>query len=164
IDLYKTWSAYDVETPGVFIAVASIHGGTMEVANRFAEILRSKGVERVEVSDLCRSDFAENVEDAFRHSHLVLAAATYDGGLFTPMCEFLHRLKIKGYSNRKVALIENGSWAPCAARIMCEQLESMKNVEVVKPWVTIKSRMKRADIPNLTSLADNLIAKTSIDN
>lgn len=164
IDLYKTWSAYEVETPGVFIAVASIHGGTMEVANRFAEILRSKGVERVEVSDLCRSDFAENVEDAFRHSHLVLAAATYDGGLFTPMCEFLHRLKIKGYSNRKVALIENGSWAPCAARIMCEQLESMKNVEVVKPWVTIKSRMKRDDIPNLISLADNLIAKTSIDN
>ena len=108
LGLYKIWSRYDVETDGIFIACASIHGGTLAAAEKLADILRSKGAERVVVSDLCRSDFAENVEDAFRHSKLVLAASSYDGGVFTPMYEFLHRLQIKGYCNRKVAILENG--------------------------------------------------------
>lgn len=154
LDLYKTWSNYAVETEGIFIACASIHGGTMAAAEKLAEILRSKGAERVVVSDLCRSDFAENVEDAFRHSKLVLAASSYDAGVFTPMYEFLHRLQIKGFCNRKVALIENGSWAPSAGRVMKEMLSTMNGIELVEPMVTIKSRMKQSDIPVLESLAD----------
>ncbi len=157
IDLYKTWSSYAVETEGIFIACASIHGGTMVAAQKLAEILRAKGAPRVEVSDLCRSDFAENVEDAFRHSKLVVAASSYDAGLFTPMYEFLHRLQIKGFCNRKVAIIENGSWAPSAGRVMKEMLSAMSNIEIVEPMVTIRSRMKAADIPALESLAQALL-------
>lgn len=157
IDLYKTWSSYAVETEGIFIACASIHGGTMAAAEKLADILRAKGAPRVEVSDLCRSDFAENVEDAFRHSKLVLAASSYDAGLFTPMYEFLHRLQIKGFCNRKVAIIENGSWAPSAGRVMKEMLSTMSNIEIVEPMVTIKSRMKQTDIPALESLASALL-------
>ena len=157
INLYTIWSNYAVETEGVFIACASIHGGTMVAAEKLAEILRSKGVERVVVSDLCRSDVAENVEDAFRHSKLVVAASSYDAGLFTPMYDFLHRLQMKGFCNRKVAIIENGSWAPSAGRVMKEMLSAMNGIEVVEPMVTIKSRMKQSDIPALESLASALI-------
>lgn len=155
--LYDTWSKYDVETQGVFIACASIHGGTLEAAEKLAAILREKGAPKVEVVELSRTDFAENVEDAFRHSHLVLAAASYDGGLFTPMHQFLHLLQAKGYTRRKVALIENGSWAPCAARVMKEMLSQMKDVEVVDRVVTIRSRMKTSDIPALEALADDIL-------
>jgi len=154
LSLYNTWCRYEVETEGIFIACASIHGGTMEAAQKLAEILRAKGAGKVEVSDLCRSDFAENVEDAFRHSKLVLAASSYDAGVFTPMYEFLHRLQIKGFCNRKVAIIENGSWAPSAGRVMKEMLSAMNGIEIVEPMVTIKSRMKASDIPALESLAD----------
>ena len=157
INLYTIWSNYAVETEGVFIACASIHGGTMVAAEKLAEILRTKGVERVVVSDLCRSDVAENVEDAFRHSKLVVAASSYDAGLFTPMYDFLHRLQIKGFCNRKVAIIENGSWAPSAGRVMKEMLSAMSGIEIVEPMVTIKSRMKQSDIPALESLASALI-------
>ena len=157
INLYTIWSNYAVETQGVFIACASIHGGTMVAAEKLAEILRAKGVERVVVSDLCRSDIAENVEDAFRHSIMVCCASSYDAGLFTPMYDFLHRLQIKGYCNRKVALVENGSWAPSAGRVMREMLSSMSNIEIVEPMVTIKSRMKESDIPALDSLASALL-------
>ena len=157
INLYNIWSNYAVETQGVFIACASIHGGTMVAAEKLAEILRAKGVERVVVSDLCRSDIAENVEDAFRHSVMVCCASSYDAGLFTPMYDFLHRLQIKGYCNRKVALVENGSWAPSAGRVMREMLSSMSNIEIVEPMVTIKSRMKESDIPALDSLASALL-------
>ena len=157
ISLYNIWCNYDVETEGIFIACASIHGGTLAAAEKLADILRAKGAERVVVSDLCRSDFAENVEDAFRHSKLVVAASSYDAGVFTPMYEFLHRLQIKGFCNRKVAIVENGSWAPSAGRVMKEMLSSMSNIEIVEPMVTIKSRMKQADIPALESLADALL-------
>ena len=157
INLYNIWSNYAVETEGIFIACASIHGGTLAAAEKLAEILRAKGAERVVVSDLCRSDFAENVEDAFRHSKLVVAASSYDAGVFTPMYEFLHRLQIKGFCNRKVAIIENGSWAPSAGRVMKEMLSSMSNIEIVEPMVTIKSRMKAADIPALEELASALL-------
>ena len=157
INLYTIWSNYAVETEGVFIACASIHGGTMVAAEKLAEILRAKGVQRVVVSDLCRSDIAENVEDAFRHSIMVCCASSYDAGLFTPMYDFLHRLQIKGYCNRKVALVENGSWAPSAGRVMKEMLSAMNGIEIVEPMVTIRSRMKQADIPALESLASALI-------
>ena len=156
INLYTIWSNYAVETEGVFIACASIHGGTMVAAEKLAEILRAKGVKRVVVSDLCRSDIAENVEDAFRHSVMVCCASSYDAGLFTPMYDFLHRLQIKGYCNRKVGLVENGSWAPSAGRVMKEMLSAMNGIEIVEPMVTIRSRMKEADIPALEALADSL--------
>ncbi|MBO7510062.1 MAG: FprA family A-type flavoprotein, partial [Bacteroidales bacterium] len=157
IDLYDIWSRYAVETEGVFIACASIHGGTLAAAEKLAELLEEAGAPKVEVVDLSRTDFAENVEDAFRHSKLVLASASYDGGLFTPMHEFLHRLQIKGYSHRKVALLENGSWAPSAARVMSEMICEMKDVELIEPVVTIRSRMKENDIPALKALAEAIV-------
>ncbi|MBR1576448.1 MAG: MBL fold metallo-hydrolase [Bacteroidales bacterium] len=157
LSLYDTWSRYEPETEGVFIACASIHGGTLEAASRLADILREKGVPKVVLSDLCRSDIAENVEDAFRYPKMVLAAASYDAGLFTPMYDFLHRLQIKGYCKRRVALLENGSWAPSAARVMKEMLGTMKEVTVVDPAVTIRSRLKAADIPAIEALADTLL-------
>ncbi|MBR4842161.1 MAG: FprA family A-type flavoprotein [Bacteroidaceae bacterium] len=153
ISLYGTWSSYMPETEGVFIACASIHGGTMEVARKLEELLSAKGM-KTSLSDICRSDFAENVEDAFRYSGMILAASSYDGGLFTPMHEFLHRLQIKGYSNRTVGLVENGSWAPSAGRVMKEMLGTMKNVTVIDPIVTIRSRMKAQDMDSLCKLAD----------
>ena len=157
IGLYDTWSRYAVETEGIFIACASIHGGTLEAAEKLAEILRAKGAPRVEVSDLCRSDFAENVEDAFRHGTLVLAASSYDAGLFTPMVGFLHRLRIKGFCNRRVGLMENGSWAPTAGREMKRLLAEMSGIELVEPMVTLRSRLKSTDLPALEALADALM-------
>ena len=159
ISLYDTWSRYAPESEGIFIAVASIHGGTLAAAEKLADILRAKGAKKVVLSDLCRSDFAENVEDAFRYPAVILAASSYDAGLFTPMYEFIHRLQIKGYSKRRVALLENGSWAPSAARVMKEMLGSMKEIELVGPVVTIRSRMKASDIPALESLADAILAQ-----
>ena len=158
ISLYDTWSRYEPESEGIFIACASIHGGTMEAARKLAEILKVKGAAKVVLSDLCRSDLAENVEDAFRYPTMVLAAASYDAGLFTPMHDFLHRLQVKGYSKRRVALVENGSWAPSAARVMKEMLGTMKDVALVEPVVTIRSRLKTADLPALETLADALLA------
>ena len=159
IGLYDTWSRYDVETEGVFIACASIHGGTLAAAERLAEILRAKGAPKVSVADLSRDDMAEAIEDAFRMSKLVVAAASYDGGVFPPMHDFLHHIQIKGYQRRRVAIIENGSWAPCAGRVMREMLSQMKQVEIVEPMVTLWSRMKHADEAALEALADALLAE-----
>jgi len=156
LGLYDMWSRYTPESDGVFIACASIHGGTMEAARKMAELLRSRGVEDVKVTDLCRTDVSYAVADAFRYRTVVLAASSYDGGVFSPMYDFLHRLQIKAWANHRVALIENGSWAPSAARVMKEMLSSMKNIEVVEPVVTIRSRMKATDMPALENLADNL--------
>ena len=158
ISLYDTWSKYAPESEGVFIACASIHGGTLKAAEKLADILRAKGAKKVVLSDLCRSDVAENVEDAFRYPTMIIAASSYDAGLFTPMYEFLHRLQIKGYSNRRVAIVENGSWAPSAARVMVEMVGTMKNIELVDQVVTIRSRMKASDIPALESLADAVLS------
>jgi flavorubredoxin len=157
ISLYDTWSRYAPESEGIFIAVASIHGGTLEAAEKLADILRAKGAKKVVLSDLCRSDVAENVEDAFRYPTMILAASSYDAGLFTPMYEFIHRLQIKGYSNRRIALVENGSWAPSAARVMKEMVGTMKNIDLVEQVVTIRSRMKSTDLPALESLADAVL-------
>ena len=157
IGLYDTWSKYEVETEGIFIAYASIHGGTKKVAEKLAEILREKGAPKVSIADLCRDDMAEAVEDAFRMSKLVVAAASYDADVFPPMHDFLHHLKLKAYQKRRVGIIENGSWAPCAGRVMKGMLEGMKEIEIVEPMVTIRSTMKQADIPALEALADAML-------
>ena len=157
IGLYDTWSKYEVETEGVFIAYASIHGGTKKAAEKMAEILRAKGAPKVSIADLCRDDMAEAVEDAFRMSKLVVAAASYDADVFPPMHDFLHHLKLKAYQKRRVGIIENGSWAPCAGRVMKGMLETMKEIEIVEPMVTIRSAMKQGDIPALEALADAML-------
>ena len=157
IGLYDTWSKYEVETEGVFIAYASIHGGTKKVAEKLAEILRAKGAPKVSIADLCRDDMAEAVEDAFRMGKLVVAAASYDADVFPPMHDFLHHLKLKAYQKRRVGIIENGSWAPCAGRVMKGMLETMKEIEIVEPMVTIRSAMKQGDIPALEALADAML-------
>ena len=159
LGLYKTWGAYEVETKGVLVAYASIHGGTKAAAEYVADILRQKGAGKVAVTDLSRDDMAEAVEDAFRMGHMVLAAASYDGNVFPPMYDFLHHLQMKGFQNRRVAIVENGSWAPTAGKIMRQMLEGMKEIDIVEPIVTIVSRMKEADKPKLEALADSLIAK-----
>ena len=158
IALYDTWSKYEPETDGVFVAYASIHGGTAIAANRLAEMLREKGAKKVVVTDLSRCDMAEAVEDAFRYSHMVVCAASYDADVFPPMHDFLHHLKIKNFQNRKVAIMENGSWAPTAGRVMRTMLEGMKNIEIVEPMVTIRSRMNDGDAPAMEQLASNLLS------
>ena len=156
LDLYNTWSSYQPESKGVFIAYASIHGNTAYAAEQFAEMLRNKGVENVVITDLSRCDIAEAVEDAFRYDRMVLAAASYDAGVFPIMQDFLHHLQAKAFQNRTVGLIENGSWAPTAAKTMRNILETMKNITIVEPVVTIKSVLKETDIPALDQLADAL--------
>lgn len=156
LDLYNTWSSYQPESKGVFIAYASIHGNTAVAANRFADMLRDKGVEKVIVTDLSRCDISEAVEDAFRYDRMVLAAASYDAGVFPIMQDFLHHLQAKAYQNRTIGLIENGSWAPTAARTMRGILDTMKNITIVEPVVTIKSALKESDIPALEELANAL--------
>ena len=158
IGLYDIWSKYEPETEGVLVAYASIHGGTAVAAERLADILRSKGAPKVVVTDLSRCDMAEAVEDAFRYSHMVVCAASYDADVFPPMHDFLHHLKIKSYQRRKVAILENGSWAPTAGRVMRAMLEGMKSIDIVEPMVTIRSRMKDSDLPEMEQLVENLLA------
>jgi flavorubredoxin len=157
VDLYQTWSTYGVETEGVFVACASIHGGTMVAAEKMKEILLAKGCPKVAFADLTRDDMAEAVEDAFRYGKLVLCAASYDGGLFTPAYSFLHTLQMKSWQKKKVALVENGTWAPSAGKVMKELFGAMKDVEIVGETVTIRSRMKGSDIPALEALADAIL-------
>ncbi len=154
IGLYDTWSSYRPEDKGVLVAYASIHGNTAKAAEKFAEMLRAKGVEKVVVSDLAREDMAEVIEDAFRYDRMVVAGASYDGGVFPCMQDFLHHLQSKAYQNRTIGIIENGSWGPTAGRTMKAILETMKNVTIVDPMVTIKSTMKESDMPALEALAD----------
>ena len=158
IGLYDTWSKYEVETEGVFVAFASIHGNTAEVARKMKEILLAKGAAKVSIADLSRDDMAEAVEDAFRMGKLVVAAASYDGDVFPPMHDFLHHLKLKAYQKRRVGIIENGSWAPVAGRVMRSMFEDMKEIEIAEPMVTIRTRMKQEDIPSLEALADAILA------
>jgi len=155
--LYGIWTSYGVETEGVFIAHASIHGCTAAAAERLAEILRAKGCHKVAITDLCREDQAEAVEDAFRYGKIVLAASSYDGGLFPPMHDFLHHLAIKSWQNKEVALIENGSWAPCAAREMQKMLEGMKGISIKGDTVTLRGSMKQSDIAPLEALAEIIL-------
>ena len=157
INTYNTWSSYEPETHGVFVAYASIHGNTAKAAEKLAEMLEAKG-EKVAIADLCREDMAECVEDAFRYDRMVLCASSYDAGVFLPMHDFLTHLTYKTYQNRKVALLENGTWGPTAARTMKGIIENWKNVEILDPVVTIKTTMKESDIPNIEALADAVVA------
>jgi len=156
--LYTIWSAYDVETEGVFVAHASIHGNTAAAAEKLVEILKAKGCPKVAVNDLCRDDLGEAIEDAFRYGKMICMASSYDAGVFPPMYDFLHHLDIKAYQRRRVGLVENGSWAPSAAKTMRPMLEGMKQVEVVEPVVTLRGRMKEADLAQLEALADAILA------
>ena len=156
--LYTIWSAYGVETEGILVAYASIHGNTRRAAEQIAEMLKAKHAGKVAITDLSRDDMAEAIEDAFRMNRLVLCCATYDGDIFPPMHMFLHKLRLKGYQNRRVALVENGSWAPQANREMREMLSGRKNVEIVEPTVTIRGALKPAQQAELESLVDAVLA------
>ena len=161
--LYTIWSAYDVETDGVLVAYASIHGNTRRAAEQLAQIIKQKAEERkmnlkVAITDLSRDDMAEAIEDAFRMNRLVLCCATYDGDIFPPMHMFLHKLRLKGYQNRRVALLENGSWAPQAVRVMKEMLAPCKNVEIVEPTVTVRGALKAEQKAQVEALVEALLA------
>ena len=156
IGKYMTWSSYEPEDEGVLVACASIHGNTKKAAEKMVEILKEKGI-KVAFTDLTRDDMAEAIEDAFRYSKLVIAAASYDGGVFPPMEDFLNRLGHKAYQKRKVGIIENGSWAPVAAKSMKAILDTMKDLTVCDTVVSIKSTMKDADVAAMNTLADELL-------
>ena len=157
IDKYDTWSSYKPEDKGVFVAYASIHGNTAKAAQKMAELLKEAGEAKVAITDLARDDMAEAVEDAFRYDRLVVAASSYDAGLFTAMEVFLNRLAHKGYRNRTVAIIENGTWAPSAGRKMKEILGTMKDVNIVGDVITIKSTMSEENLEQMKALAKELV-------
>jgi flavorubredoxin len=157
INLYDIWSKYEPEVDGIFIAYCSIHGNTEKAALKLYDILKEKTNKKIAISDLSRSDMAENIEDAFKYSTLVVAAPSYDGGVFPVMNDFLHHLKIKGYKNRKVAMIENGSWAPCAIKSMQPYFDEMKAIEVSDAKVTIRSTMTAENEAQLAALAESVI-------
>jgi flavorubredoxin len=157
VRLYDIWSKYEPESEGILIAYASIHGGTAAAAERLGEILREKGAPKVVVSDLSRSDMAEVIEDAFRYPTVVVAASSYDAGVFPVMRDFLYHLQIKNYQKRRFGIIENGSWAPTAGKTMRTMIEALKDCEIVEPMVTIRSRMKSTDEALLQQLADSLL-------
>lgn len=157
IDLYDKWSSYTPENKGVFIAYASIHGNTKHAAEVLAEKIRALGEEKVVVSDLSREDIAECVEDAFRYDRMILCSATYDGNAFVPMEDFLHHLQIKTYQSRTVGLLENGTWAPMAAKSMRNYLESMKNITILDEVVSIKSTYKQEDEMAMDALAKAIV-------
>ncbi|MCM1171232.1 MAG: FprA family A-type flavoprotein [Clostridium sp.] len=154
IDLYNTWSSYTPENKGVLIAYASIHGNTGEAAEKLAELIRAKGEEKVVVSDLAREDMAEVIEDAFRYDRMVLAAASYDASVFPCMQTFLSKLQVKAYQKRTVGILENGSWAPTAAKTMKAMLEPMKDITLLEPVVTIKSTLKAENLADMEALAE----------
>lgn len=156
IDLYNTWSNYTPENKGVLIAYASIHGNTRKAAEKLAELIRAKGEEKVVVSDLAREDMAEVIEDAFRYDRMVLAAASYDASVFPCMQTFLSKLQVKAYQKRTVGILENGSWAPTAAKTMKAMLEPMKDITLLEPVVTIKSTLKDENMADMEALADSV--------
>lgn len=158
IGKYDIWSSYQPENEGIFIAYASVYGHTKAVAEKLKEVLEAKGAPKVSIADLARDDMAEAVEDAFRYDRLVLASITYDAGIFPVMESFIHHLKSKNYQNRKVGFIENGSWAPTAAKKMRAELEGLKNITFMDNVVSIKSAMKEADLKQIEALADELLA------
>lgn len=158
VSLYETWSSYEPESEGVLVVYASIHGGTKKAAERLADMLREKGAKKVVLADLTRSDMAEVIEDAFRYPALVVAASSYDAGVFPVMHDFLYHLQIKNYQKRRLGIVENGSWAPTAGRVMRAMIEQLKDCEIVEPMVTIRSRMKEADLPQLELLAQAMLA------
>ena len=157
IGKYTTWSSYEAEDDGVLVAYGSIHGNTAKAAEKLGEILTAKGAKKVVVCDLAREDLAESIEDAFRYDKLVVACATYDGGLFPIVQDFIYHLGHKNYQNKKVAFMENGSWAPIANKKMREAFGAMKNMTLCENEVTIRSAMKEADVAQMEALADELL-------
>lgn len=157
INKYDIWSKYEPEEDGVFIAYASIYGNTAEVAKKLVEKLKEKGAKKVVLSDLAREDMAECIEDAFRYDKIVLAASSYNAGVFPPMEQFLRLLKAKNYQNRKIAIIENGTWAPSAAKTMLEIIDGMKNITILQPQITIKTTANQDTRQELETLAENLL-------
>lgn len=155
LSLYDTWSSYRPECDGVFIPYASIYGGTAAAAHRIADLLRERGVQVI-ITDLARCDMSKAVSDAFRMSRMIVCAASYDAGVFTPMHDFLYRLKIKGFRNRRVGIVENGSWAPTAGRVMRGLLEEMKNIDIIPTTVTINSRMKAENSDAVAALVESI--------
>jgi flavorubredoxin len=156
LDLYNTWSSYGVESEGVVIAYTSVYGHTREAAEKLAEKLRARGCPKVSVTDLARDDMPEAVEDAFRYGKLVLASTTYNAEVFPPMRAFLNHLAERGYKNRTVAFIENGSWAPTAAKVMKGLLEGCKDLTFAEPTVRILSALNEESEKQLDELADAL--------
>jgi len=157
IEKYDIWSSYKPEEDGVFIAYASIHGNTAEAAKDLAKMLEEKGAKKVSIMDLARCDMAEAIEDAFRYDKLIIAASSYNAEVFPPMNNFLCSLKGKNYQNRKVGIIENGTWAPSAAKCMKEILEEMKDITICEPVVTVKSRLKEETREELLKLVENIL-------
>ena len=157
IGLYDTWSKYEPETTGIFIAYCSLHGNTAKAAQALADIIKEKSDVKVSIADIARDDLHECVEDAFRYDRMVLCAPTYDGGIMPIMEDFINHLRIKTYQNRKVAFVENGTWAPASGKKMREQMEAMKNITIIEPIVTVESTVKAKTIEDLKVLADALI-------
>ncbi len=157
VRLYDLWSRYQPETDGVLVTYASIHGNTAAAAQQLAGILEAKGAAKVVLCDLCRCDLAEAVEDAFRYPRVVCCASSYDAGVFPPMHDFLYHLQIKNYQQRRFGLMENGSWAPTAAKVMRSMVESMKQCEIVEPVVTIMGKVKPCNITEMEALAEAML-------
>ncbi|MCI8654962.1 MAG: FprA family A-type flavoprotein [Clostridia bacterium] len=157
INKYDIWSSYKAEDDGIFIACSSIYGNTLEAAKHLKKVLEEKGAKKVELADLTRDDMAEAIEDAFRYDKIILASSSYNLGLFPPMEHFLNSLKGKNYQNRKIGIIENGTWAPSAGRCIKEIISQMKNIEVIEPMVTIKSTLNDESQKQLIELADNIL-------
>ena len=157
IGKYNTWSTYTPEDKGITIAYASIHGNTAKAAKELAKMLEAKGAPKVSLFDLTRDDIAEAVEDAFRYDRLVLMASSYDAGVFPPMEYFLIKLKAKTYRNRKAAIVENGSWAPSAGRVIKSYIDELKGIELIEPVITIRSSLNSATRAQLEELAGKLV-------
>ena len=157
INKYDTWSSYKPEDTGVYIACSSIYGNTLKVAQKQAEILKEKGIEKVVIVDLTKEDWAEAVEDAFRYSHLIIASSSYNAGLFPPMKQFLDHLKERNYQNRTVGIIENGSWAPSAGKYMKNVLQEMKDINIIEPIITIKSTMSDENVSQMEQMSNDIL-------
>ncbi len=158
IGKYDIWSSYKPEDDGVFIAYSSIHGNTKKAAERLGEILKQKGAKKVVLTDLVTDDFAEAIEDAFRYDKMIIAASSYNFDVFPPMRNFLHQLKSKDYQNRKIGIVENGTWAPTAAKCMKSIIDEMKNIEICEPIVTIRTKMNDVTISSFEELAENILS------
>ena len=156
LDKYNTWSSYKPEEEGVYIPCASIYGNSLDAAKKMKEILQEKGIKNVQVDDIDRCDWAEALANCFKYSHIIFVASSYNAGLFPPMLHLLERLKDRNYQNRKVGIIENGSWAPSAGKVMKSMLQEMKNINIVEPMITINSRLRDNNIEEMKKLADRL--------
>ena len=156
IGKYDTWSKYEPEDEGVFIACSSIYGNTLNAVKEMKKMLEEKGIEKVVLTDLTTEDWAEAVEDAFRYSHMIVASSSYNTGLFPPMKQFLDRLQERNYQNRTVGIIENGSWAPSAGKCIKEMLQNMKNINIIEPTITIKSRMNEENRKQMSEMAEKM--------